>query len=1271
MGTILFSFFSLAAGRRVGYTRAMRRHTLTLLALLLVSCGGRALPAPTVRVSPGAGTGGSDVDQIAEAFYAPDVDLALMEREVARLLAAHPRSAVVHEMAAHLAELREDDAGAWEHWLRAAGDTQSDLGTLYLDRALRFDLTASQQATSAAFLTELIETHPSPDVRVDATRRLVRILTAREELEAADRAGATLDFIDRWMLIGAFDNDQGRGFFAEHPPESEIDLDAEYRGLLQPIRWRPATLFDRSGMLRVGDHVSPDAWGVAYLLTHVHTDAARDVQLRLTTPSGVRVWLNENQVVDQERVSRPETDNLVVPVHLAAGWNRVLVKSAQGDQGDWVFGARVTELNGEPARGLTFDGALHDLPEGVDAYEPSNVSLLADVIAAIEPPLRRELLTHHDAIRNGYEGDALASARSLLEHAPAHPVVLYHAALTHWTNDELGTAQDLMNDAVTRFPEHAGFLYRRGAFYRERDRFDRAIEDLERARELTPEARFATMSLAGVFEDRGWREHQCRVLEQATARWPDSGWAVRALGYCLQQRGYIDAAREWHERADGIEPGHLWNLERLALLARGRQDAGAMVRIADRMRALAPWSVETLLEAGDQYRFANRRAEARALYEEAVDRDPVWHAPRQRLGFMAFEDGDAASALSHWAAALARDPDNGALADRVDFLREAEDDPDRLLMPGDEQIDEALAMEVEVDPGAHTVLLLDDEVTTVQQDGSARHRITQVSLATTTTGRDELIQNRVPASARVLRAFSVDPAGRRQEASSIRGGVIRFRGLDVGSKVVLQYVYHSAPPQFLPNHYVGSWLFQGVHRQLGVARWVVQIPAGRELAMHVQGPIEHVRTREGDHDVHTFTAAGVPPFVPEPNMPPVGDQIALVTISTLLEWGEYVEWERALLSEVFESNASLRERARELTEGATTTQERIDRIYRFVSQEIRYQQDYEDTIAGVRPHSCPVVLERGYGDCKDKAVLMILLARELGIELRFAILRTTGAGEVRREVPNQQFNHAIVYVPAQEGVAEGYFMDPTTDGLDMGNLRADDQGATALVLDPDSGEWAFHDIPWQPPEMTYYRCEIAVSVTGEETATADTDCRIRGTVASMFRRAMRNEERATQVRQNVAHAMFAGASVTESETEHLDDIVEPIDMHMVLDAASALQAHGSEHRMRVPAPFALGGLTRLERRRTPLHLGVLDSSRWAVTFEAPAGGRITRVPEDFTIEHDCFRVSRRSQLRGRTASVTVDYSRSCPEVSPEAYPEFRRQAQRAATLLQDEVVFDL
>ena len=87
----------------------MRTHAPALLgALLLASCGGRSLPAATVHVQPGAGADDSAIAQVVDAFYAAEMDPEAMQPEIERLLAAHPRSAVVHEMAAHLAELRED-----------------------------------------------------------------------------------------------------------------------------------------------------------------------------------------------------------------------------------------------------------------------------------------------------------------------------------------------------------------------------------------------------------------------------------------------------------------------------------------------------------------------------------------------------------------------------------------------------------------------------------------------------------------------------------------------------------------------------------------------------------------------------------------------------------------------------------------------------------------------------------------------------------------------------------------------------------------------------------------------------------------------------------------------------------------------------------------------------------------------------------------------------------------------------------------------------------
>ena len=234
------------------------------------------------------------------------------------------------------------------------------------------------------------------------------------------------------------------------------------------------------------------------------------------------------------------------------------------------------------------------------------------------------------------------------------------------------------------------------------------------------------------------------------------------------------------------------------------------------------------------------------------------------------------------------------------------------------------------------------------------------------------------------------------------------------------------------------------------------------------------------------------------------DVLWRVSVSTVPTWDEYVSWERALLSDAFQQSPEMHELALKLTRDAKTPREKLDKLLAYTQQEIRYQMDYETTIAGVKPHSCRAVLERGYGDCKDKAVLLTSLAREVGIELHFAILRTTTVGKVETKVPNQQFNHAIVYVPKQEGFPEGFFIDPTTDGLDIGNLRGDDQGALSLVIDPKGNGFEFIAIPYQAPELQYDNHEILMKVTGPEKVVATDKITMRGGNAESVRRVLRN-----------------------------------------------------------------------------------------------------------------------------------------------------------------------
>ena len=84
-------------------------------------------------------------------------------------------------------------------------------------------------------------------------------------------------------------------------------------------------------------------------------------------------------------------------------------------------------------------------------------------------------------------------------------------------------------------------------------------------------------------------------------------------------------------------------------------------------------------------------------------------------------------------------------------------------------------------------------------------------------------------------------------------------------------------------------------------------------------------------------------------------------------------------------------------------------------------------------------------------LLFITLAKIAGIKSQFALVRTRNSGPVERTLPRQSFNHAIVYVPEQEGIS-GRFYDTTVDALDFSSLRQDDQGTLSLLYDPEEGQ---------------------------------------------------------------------------------------------------------------------------------------------------------------------------------------------------------------------------
>jgi Flp pilus assembly protein TadD len=97
-------------------------------------------------------------------------------------------------------------------------------------------------------------------------------------------------------------------------------------------------------------------------------------------------------------------------------------------------------------------------------------------------------------------------------------------------------------------------------------------------------------------------------------------------------------------------------------------------------------------------------------------------------------------------------------------------------------------------------------------------------------------------------------------------------------------------------------------------------------------------------------------------------------------------------------------------------------------------------------------LKRKYGDCKDKANLLVAMLRAAGIQASLALLDSGPGEDVNPELPGMgNFDHAIVYVPASEKAPE-LWIDATANYTKVGDLPDMDYGRWALVIDQKTTE---------------------------------------------------------------------------------------------------------------------------------------------------------------------------------------------------------------------------
>jgi len=532
-------------------------------------------------------------------------------------------------------------------------------------------------------------------------------------------------------------------------------------------------------------------------------------------------------------------------------------------------------------------------------------------------------------------------------------------------------------------------------------------------------------------------------------------------------------------------------------------------------------------------------------------------------------------------------------------------------------------------------------------------------------------------SIRVLRGSVLSPSGKRVDLkkkdiydtgnsyelySEDKVRVLGFPGVVPGS--ILEYEYEQSLRSlfFLPRLFS---LQESVPVRMKTL--TVRAPASFPIRFtgHGHAP-EPSRAETGGTVTHRWEVRDVPALKTEPGMPPVVDVLPRIDIMPKdmvfgdhridsSTWDGIAGWDWELVRERIKPTPEVERMARELTADLENSDARTRRLYEFVQQKVHYVQIYLG-IGGWQPHASGDVLRHRYGDCKDKATLLIALLQSVGVRGHPVLIMTRDFRLIDRDSPAPSFNHQIVAVPRDDGYL---FLDPTPDDTPYGDLPWEDQGVPALVVKED-GRGELVTTPLFPPERNrqHIRAVAHLGPAGNLEGTYEIQ-------AWGARREMLSDLQAAKPSERedaLADLMswFCPGAVLQRQEVKIDpDPLAPAKATLHFTVPRFTMHAGARE---IVSPFLvrfknLSDIASYPRRRHPVLFSILRSDTTEIRLHLPPGRTIKKIPADRSLNGPGLSASTQFELvreeDHRVLVVRRSVTLSRREIPVEDYPALR------------------
>jgi transglutaminase-like putative cysteine protease len=508
---------------------------------------------------------------------------------------------------------------------------------------------------------------------------------------------------------------------------------------------------------------------------------------------------------------------------------------------------------------------------------------------------------------------------------------------------------------------------------------------------------------------------------------------------------------------------------------------------------------------------------------------------------------------------------------------------------------------------------------------------------------------------------------------------VNVAGLEAGD--VLHAIFYDRIVQTRMKNTWGDWMV--FEQPAPILRKIVEVTAPRALPLArtlvksgIPGTLTSSVTNQGDTLLYRWEATNVPQMMPEPDMPDIPTVVQRVLVSTAPDWQTVSRWYWALSEPHFGLSPAIKAKVAELTQGRTARMDRIEALFRFVSQQIRYMGITTEAEApGYEPHDVRDTFEARAGVCRDKAALLVTMLREAGFEA-YPVLIHTGPKK-DPEVPLPYFNHAIVAVREADG--SDLLMDPTdetTSQLLPGYLR----GKSYLAATP-AGD-TLKTSPIEPAARNLMRIATRAKLNGEGRLEAETEFRFEGVNDVAYRGffAPSKAEDHRRFFDALIESAAPGARIERLRFAPADltDVSTTLTVRVSYVADSPLIAGASQTMLALPLLGArigtvnfVVGKAGLKVRKYPLMTEIACGVAETCSLDlGNATGRVVALPTARAVKSEAIEWDFGVRQTGATLEAHSDYRLKVIEFSPAQYGELKSTLQRIERLAREMVILD-